>query len=85
MLISEIIIMFISIITVTLFLILKKKCAEFYKGDQDFINFTDKYKGNITYLEKMKVWYHFIYILSLIHKIIWTIYSNIIVHSFCWS
>lgn len=31
-----------------------KKCSEFYRGDQDFINFSDKYKGNITYLEKMK-------------------------------
>ncbi|XP_014251670.1 MPN domain-containing protein isoform X2 [Cimex lectularius] len=31
-----------------------KKCAEFYKGDQDFINFNDKFKGNVTYLEKLK-------------------------------
>ncbi|XP_014286251.1 MPN domain-containing protein isoform X2 [Halyomorpha halys] len=31
-----------------------KKCSEFYRGDQDFINFNEKYKGNITYLEKMK-------------------------------
>ncbi|KAL1124157.1 hypothetical protein AAG570_001927 [Ranatra chinensis] len=31
-----------------------KKCAEFYKGDQDYINFNEGYKGNITYLEKLK-------------------------------
>ncbi|XP_073986776.1 MPN domain-containing protein isoform X2 [Rhodnius prolixus] len=31
-----------------------KKCAEFYKGDQDFINFQEKFKENVTYLEKMK-------------------------------
>uniref|UniRef100_A0A0A9X488 MPN domain-containing protein CG4751 n=1 Tax=Lygus hesperus TaxID=30085 RepID=A0A0A9X488_LYGHE len=31
-----------------------KKCAEFYKGDQDFINFKDNFKENVSYLEKMK-------------------------------
>ncbi|BES89265.1 Mov34 [Nesidiocoris tenuis] len=31
-----------------------KKCAEFYKGDSDFINFNDNYRENVTYLEKMK-------------------------------
>lgn len=31
-----------------------KKCAEYYKKDQTFINFSDKYNGNTTYLEKLK-------------------------------
>lgn len=33
----------------------QKKCADFYKGDQDFVNFNKKYKGDITNLEKLKV------------------------------
>lgn len=31
-----------------------KNCADFYKGDQDFVNFNDKYRGDVTYLEKLK-------------------------------
>lgn len=31
-----------------------KKCAEYYKKETTFINFSDKYLGNTTYLEKLK-------------------------------
>lgn len=36
---------------------LQKKCVDYYKGDPDVVNFSDKYKGNITYLDKLKVSY----------------------------
>ncbi|KAK7872098.1 hypothetical protein R5R35_005178 [Gryllus longicercus] len=31
-----------------------KKCVEFYKNEPEYVKFSDKYKGNITYLEKLK-------------------------------
>ncbi|XP_046404491.1 MPN domain-containing protein-like isoform X2 [Ischnura elegans] len=31
-----------------------KRCADFYRGEPDFINFTEKFRGNITYLDKLK-------------------------------
>ncbi|XP_063242924.1 MPN domain-containing protein isoform X2 [Bacillus rossius redtenbacheri] len=31
-----------------------KRCIDFYKNERDFIKFTDKYKGNISYLDKLK-------------------------------
>ncbi|XP_046676788.1 MPN domain-containing protein-like isoform X3 [Homalodisca vitripennis] len=31
-----------------------KKCADYYKGDPDVVKFGDKYKGNVTYLDKLK-------------------------------
>ncbi|XP_022189367.2 MPN domain-containing protein CG4751 [Nilaparvata lugens] len=31
-----------------------KKCAEFYKVDQDFVNFSEKFKNGVSFLEKLK-------------------------------
>ncbi|XP_071447256.1 MPN domain-containing protein-like isoform X2 [Hetaerina americana] len=31
-----------------------KRCADFYKSEPDFINFTEKFRGNITHLDKLK-------------------------------
>lgn len=31
-----------------------KRCADFYKGEPDFIQFNEKFRGNITYLDKLK-------------------------------
>ncbi|XP_054284456.1 MPN domain-containing protein-like isoform X2 [Macrosteles quadrilineatus] len=31
-----------------------KKCADYYKGDPDVVKFGEKYKGNVTYLDKLK-------------------------------
>ncbi|KAG8224950.1 hypothetical protein J437_LFUL005658 [Ladona fulva] len=31
-----------------------KRCADFYRGEPDFIQFSEKFKGNITYMEKLK-------------------------------
>lgn len=33
----------------------QKKCVDFNKYDPDFINFKDKFKDDVTYLEKLKV------------------------------
>lgn len=34
---------------------MQKKCASYYKGDPDLVQFGEKYKGNVTYLDKLKV------------------------------
>ncbi|XP_067002459.2 MPN domain-containing protein isoform X2 [Anabrus simplex] len=31
-----------------------KRCVDFYKHERDFVKFTERYKGNITYLDKLK-------------------------------
>uniref|UniRef100_A0A1B6DKE7 MPN domain-containing protein n=3 Tax=Clastoptera arizonana TaxID=38151 RepID=A0A1B6DKE7_9HEMI len=31
-----------------------KNCAEYYKGDQDLVKFNEKYKGQVSYLDKLK-------------------------------
>ncbi|CAH1732966.1 MPN domain-containing protein isoform X1 [Aphis gossypii] len=56
-----------------------KKCVDFNKYDPDIINFKDKYKNNVTYLEKLKI--------SLmdkfpkddtIHRFLWNFLSEIV-------
>ncbi|XP_025425558.1 MPN domain-containing protein isoform X2 [Sipha flava] len=56
-----------------------KKCVDFNKYDPDFINFKNKYKNDVTYLEKLKI--------SLtdkfpeddtIHKSLWNFLSEIV-------
>ncbi|XP_050439490.1 MPN domain-containing protein [Adelges cooleyi] len=56
-----------------------KKCADFNKHDADVVNFKEKYKDNITYLDKLKI--------SLedkfpkddkIHRFLWNFLSEII-------
>ena len=40
-----------------LFIVFQTSLVEFYKDMHDFIDFNKVFKGELTYLEKLKVWY----------------------------
>ena len=36
-------------------MLFQKRCVNFYQNERDFVKFNEKFKGNITYLDKLKV------------------------------
>lgn len=45
----------------------QQKCVDFNKYDPDVINFYDKYKDEVTYLEKLKVVFTIIHLIQIIY------------------